>query len=71
MKHQRVYHKHSERRITDEALDCPSRKFGYATKAVARQEIAALIRDRGITYEINAYKCPFCKCWHMTSKPQY
>lgn len=48
--------------------DCSSRKKGYPTKAVCRQAIAEYRRDNPRVPELRAYKCPFCRLWHITSQ---
>ncbi len=46
--------------------ECCSGKCCYPTKAVCLQEAARVGGLRNV--DLRAYKCPFCKFWHMTSR---
>lgn len=71
MTHRYRFRKHSDQRIVDAGLTCPSKKRGYTTKAIAIQEIAVLKRDNDVEKNLTTYKCKFCHAWHMTSKLPY
>lgn len=57
-------HQKSHIRQTRRVLSCPDAKVGYASKKVALQAAAEAVAHDTI---LNPYKCPHCKCWHLTS----
>lgn len=46
---------------------CPSGKQRYRSEQEARRSIRSL-RGQG-RGECNAYRCPDCRNWHLTSQP--
>lgn len=52
----------SKRRIRRKSC---TRKIRHATEADAREHIGALVRRKGWTGRMNAYRCPFCNGWHV------
>lgn len=70
MTHTQTFQKVSDQRIVDHALDCPTRKFGYRTKAITIQEISILRKEIDLVQPLYPYKCPLCRYWHMTRSPQ-
>lgn len=57
-----------------EDVRCPSGKVLYVDKAEAKavlRQARRRIKRSGPDYELSrerrAYRCPCCKCWHLTS----
>lgn len=52
---------------------CLSGKVGYPSRGEARAALRVLKAKRqgraGRKVEQDAYRCPVCSCWHVTSKP--
>lgn len=69
MSHLKRFSKHSDKHRVDESWECPSGKWGFSTKAITIQSIADLVKSgRTMGKALHPYKCPYCKCWHMTSQ---
>lgn len=73
MRHQARYRKHSdirEKKLLSLVTECPSKKVCYPTKALAWEHIAQSKKIRNVAASLHPYKCPDCKCWHMTSQEE-
>lgn len=53
--------------------DCPSGKHPYPNRGAAKTVLSAMrLRRHGTRVqrggaEKQVYRCPFCRCWHLTS----
>lgn len=58
-------HNYSKKREEDKG--CRRKKTFYTSKAAYKS--AHMISKHGVVMRV--YKCPFCKHYHLTSKPNY
>ncbi len=50
-------------------MSCASGKVGYDSKAIALSKAKLILRKRR-KRDMEAYMCPICKQWHLTTKRQ-
>ena len=56
------------RPVTEQWYDQCGKKAKYSTEALVARIIERTVRERGV--QLRAYKCEFCRSWHVTSKPE-
>ena len=67
-----AYHYARRKAFKDKAPDpmdlrlCPQHKIAYKSIRVAKQTAALAFKESSKV--LSAYKCPFCRHWHLTSQ---
>lgn len=46
-----------------------ARKRRYGSRESARQAALKCKRSHGLDHDLWAYKCPWCRGWHITKRP--